>query len=246
MTTQQTTLLSEPTSNQPVLYMAIELSNKQWKVVFSDGSKRRRVTVKAGDVAELERAVKASQERFGGVERRVISGDEAGRDGFWLHRWLVAHGIENRVVDASSIEVPRRQRRVKTDRVDADNLLALLQRAYGGEGDVWSEVAVPRVEAEGARRLHRELERLKKERTGHRNRVQGILVGQGVRLELKPDFLARLERAVLWDGRSLPPELKAEVQREWERLPVVDPQIATLERSQRERLATAAVGSPLE
>ena len=135
---------------------------------------------------------------------------------------------------------------MKTDRVDADNLLALLQRAYGGEGDVWSEVAVPRVEAEDARRLHRELERLKKERTGHRNRLQGILVGQGVRLELKPDFLARVERVVLWDGRSLPPELKAEVQREWERLPVVDQQIVTLERSQRERLATAAVGSPLE
>lgn len=246
MTTQQMTLLDEPTLNQPVLYMAIELSNKQWKIVFSDGSKRRRVTVQAGNLAELERAVKTSQERFGGVERRVISCYEAGRDGFWLHRWLLAHGIENRVVDAASIEVSRRQRRVKTDRVDADKLLALLQRAYGGERDVWSEVTVPSVEAEDDRRLQRELERLKKERTGHRNRVQGILVGQGVRLELKPDFLTQVEQVVLWDGRSLSPELKAEVQREWERLQVVEQQIAKLERTQQERVATAPVGSPLE
>lgn len=130
MTTQQTTLFCEPTPNQQVLYMALELSNKQWKVVFSDGtSKRRRATVKAGDLAGLRQAIQASQERFGGVERRVISGYEAGRDGFWLHRWLVAQGIENRVVDAASIEVPRRQCRVKTDRVDADKLLALLQQA---------------------------------------------------------------------------------------------------------------------
>ena len=124
--------------------------------------------------------MKASQERFGGIERRVISCYEAGRDGFWLHRWLLAHGIENRVVDAASIEVSRRTAG-KTDRVEADKLLALLQRAYGGERDVWSEVTVPSVEAEDGRRLHRELERLKKERTGHRNRLQGILVGQGVR-----------------------------------------------------------------
>lgn len=246
MTTQQMTLLDKPTLNQPVLYMAMELSNKQWKIVFSDGSKRRRVTVKAGNLAELEQAVKTSQERFGGIERRVISCYEAGRDGFWLHRWLRAPGIENRVVDAASIEVPRRQRRVKTDRVDADKLLALLQRAYGGEREVWSEVTVPSVEAEDSRRLHRELARLKKERTGHRNRLQGILVGQGVRLELKPDFLARVDRVVLWDGRPLPAELKAEVQREWERLQVVEQQIATLERTQRDRVATAPVGSPLE
>ena len=83
MTTQQMTLVAGPTLNQPVLYMAIELSNKQWKLVFSDGSKRHRVTVKAGNLAEVKRAVNASQERVGGLERRVISCYEAGRDGFW-------------------------------------------------------------------------------------------------------------------------------------------------------------------
>lgn len=247
MTTQQTTLLGEPTPHPQVLYMALALSNKQWKVVFSEGtSKRRRATVKAGDLAGLTQAMQASQERFGGVERRVIRCDEAGRDGFWLHRWLVAQGIEKRVVAAASIEGPRRQRRVKTDRMDADKLLARLHRASGGERGVWSEGRVPSVEAEAGRRLQREVERLTKERTGHRNRWQGLRVAQGVRVELKPDVLARLEQVVLWDGSSLPPELKAAGHREWERLPVVEQQIATLERTQRERLATAAAGSPLD
>ena len=105
---------------------------------------------------------------------------------------------------------------------------------------------MPSVDAEDGRRLHRELARLKKERTGHRNRLQGILVGQGVRVELKPAFLTRVEQVVLWDGRLRPPELKAEGPREWERLQRVEQQLATRERTQRERVATAPVGSPLE
>lgn len=114
------TLVAGPTLNPLVLSMAIALSNKQWKIVFSDGSKRHRVTVKAGHLAEVARAVKARQARFGGLERRVSSCYEAGRDGFWLPRWLLAQGIETRVVEAARIEVSRRQRRVKTDQVEAD------------------------------------------------------------------------------------------------------------------------------
>ena len=102
---------------------------------------------------------------------RVVSCYEAGRDGFWLHRYLLSRGIQNQVVDSSSIEVNRRQRRAKTDRLDGDKLLTMLMRYWGGERDLWRVVQVPSVEEEDARQLHRELERLQKERTGHRSRL---------------------------------------------------------------------------
>jgi len=160
----------------------------------------------------------------------------AGRDGFWLHRYLIRVGIENVVVDSSSIEVNRRRRRAKTDRIDADKLLSLLIRHHQGEWGIWSVVNVPCVEAEDARRLHRELERLKRERLGHSNRIQGLLITQGSRLEPGADFLARLERVTSWDGSALPADLKAELVREYERLKLVRDQIKTLKRTRRERL----------
>ncbi|MGH8611114.1 MAG: hypothetical protein ACREYF_03460 [Gammaproteobacteria bacterium] len=116
---------------------------------------------------------------------------EAGRDGFWLHRYLVSSGIENVVLDSASIEVDRRARRVKTDRLDGGKLLRQLVRRYR-DGEFLRIVRVPSVEQEDGRRLHRELERLKKERTGHRNRIQGLLVTQGVVLKPGRDFLPRL------------------------------------------------------
>jgi transposase len=124
----------------------------------------------------------------------IVSCYEAGRDGFWLHRYLVHCDVANVVVDASSIEVNRRARRAKTDRVDVEQLLRLLIRYHHGEKRVWSVVHVPSVEEEDARRLHRELERLKKERTGHRNRIQALLVSQGVRLQPRHDLLGACPR----------------------------------------------------
>jgi transposase len=138
----------------------------------------------------------------------VVSCYEAGRDGFWLHRYLVSLGIENQVVDSSSIETNRRERRAKTDRLDGVKLLTMLMRYWAGERGLWSVVRVPNVEEEDARRLHRELGSLKKERTRHRNRIRDWLVAQGLRLEPHRDFLKRLETLTLWDGTSLPAELK--------------------------------------
>lgn len=112
----------------------------------------------------LGEALSRARERFGlspGVP--VVSCYEAGRDGFWLHRYLLSRGIANRVVDSSSIEVSRRRRRVKTDRVDGDNLLTLLNRECAGERAGWRVVQVPSVADEDALRLHREMERLKAE-----------------------------------------------------------------------------------
>ena len=224
-----------------VLFMALELSDKKWKLALSDGNKRRIVTIAAGDLVALGEAGAKAKARFGmpgGVP--IVSCYEAGRDGFWLHRYLVHCDVANVVVDASSIEVNRRARRAKTDRVDVEQLLRLLIRYHHGEKRVWSVVHVPSVEEEDARRLHRELERLKKERTGHRNRIQALLVSQGVRLQPRHDLLERLEAARLWDGSALPPDLQAEVRREEARLRSVDEQVRALEAEQARRLEAAA------
>ena len=232
-----TTQVSQDTATQGVLYMALELSNKTWRIALSDGNKRRHISIDAGDLMALQSAVEQAKTRFRlAEEAAVVSCYEAGRDGFWLHRYLLSVGTENVVVDSSSIEVNRRRRRVKTDRIDADKLLSLLIRHYQGERGMWSVVNVPCVEAEDARRLHREWERLKRERLGHSNRIKGLLITQGSRVEPGADFLVRLDQVTSWDGSALPADLKAELVREYERLKLVGEQIKTLKRTRRERL----------
>jgi transposase len=217
--------------------MALELSNKRWRLALSDGAKSRQVSVPAADLAKLAEAVAKAKEKFKlPVSARVVSCYEAGRDGFWLHRHLRSAGIENQVVDAASIEVSRRLRHVKTDRLDGDRLLTKLIRDHAGERGGWSVVRVPSIEEEDARHLHRELERLKRERLAHRVRIQSLLVTQGVRLPVKRALGLRLGGLTLWDGRHLPVELKAELERERERLVLVERQIEQLEATRRERL----------
>jgi transposase len=184
------TLQSNDNPAEGVLYMAMELGDKRWKLVFSDGgAKRRHETVEAGRRTQLVEAIGKAKANFHlPPEARVVSCYEAGRDGFWLHRYLVSLGIENQVVDSSSIETNRRERRAKTDRLDGVKLLTMLMRYWAGERGLWSVVRVPNVEEEDARRLHRELGSLKKERTRHRNRIRDWLVAQGLRLELIATF----------------------------------------------------------
>lgn len=227
----------EVNASAPVLYMALELSNKTWRLALSDGAKRRQVVVPAADLMKLSEAVAKAKERFGmPASARVVSCYEAGRDGFWLHRHLRGVGIENQVVDAASIEVSRRLRHVKTDRLDGERLLVKLIRHHTGERGGWSVVRVPSPEEEDARHLHRELERLKRERLAHRLRIQSLLVTQGVRLTIKSALRLRLGSLALWDGHSLPVELKAELEREAERLALAERQIGALEATRRERL----------
>jgi transposase len=235
------TLQSNDNTAERVLYMAMELSDKHWKLVFSDGGeKRRHETMEAGHRIELVEAIKKAKEKFGlSPEAGVVSCYEAGRDGFWLHRYLVSLGIENQVVDSSSIETNRRKRRVKTDRIDGVKLLTMLMRYWGGERGLWSVVRVPSVEDEEARRLHRELASLQKERTRHRNRIRGLLVAQGLRLEPDRDFLKRLEALTLWDGSPLPPELKDELEREYQRLSLIEAQRRALEKTRKRWLGQA-------
>src|SRR5262249_26746441 len=132
---------------QKVLCVALELSDKKWKLALSDGNKRRIVTIAAGDLVTLGEAAAKAKARFGmpgGIP--IVSCDEAGRDGFWLHRSLVHCGVANVVVDASSIEVNRRARRAKTDRVDVEQLLRLLIRYHHGKSGfrVWGTFPVSR------------------------------------------------------------------------------------------------------
>jgi len=238
-------LQSKDNAGEQKLYMAMELSDKCWKLVFSDGGeKRRHETMEAGHRMELVEAIRKAKEKFDlSSEAKVVSCYEAGRDGFWLHRYLVTLGVDNQVVDSSSIETNRRKRRAKTDRIDGVKLLTMLMRYWGGERGLWSVVRVPSVEDEEGRRLHRELASLNKERTRHRNRIRGLLVAQGLRLEPKGDFLQRLEALTRWDGAPLPLELKGELEREYQRLRLVEAQRRALENTRKSRLRQADTAS---
>ena len=156
MSATTTTRSSETTAT---LYLAFELGSGTWRLGFTTGpgQKPRHRTIPARDGAAVLREIETARSRFGlGTEVRVVSCYEAGREGFWLHRFLLAHGIENRIVDSSSIEVNRRQRRAKTDRMDTDRLLGLLVRYEAGERSAWSVVRAPSDGEEDARQLHRE------------------------------------------------------------------------------------------
>jgi transposase len=222
-----------------ILYLAFELGNTEWKLGFTIGlgqSPRQR-QVRAGDLVGLAQEIRRAKERFKlAPTARVLSCYEAGRDGFWLHRYLVSQGVENRVVDSASIEVNRRAKRAKTDSLDVKKLLTMLLRYDSGEQKVWSVVHVPSVEAEDSRHLHRQLKTFKADRTRHSNRLKGLLVGQGVRLPIEADFLERIEKVRLWDGRPLPPGLRARLQREFASYQFVAEQVQELEAERRQLL----------
>jgi transposase len=229
----------ETTEESPALYMALELSNKTWKIAFSDGEKVRTVGVEAGDMMEFGLEVGKAKERFRFPEDvLIVSCYEAGRDGFWLHRLLTRKQIRNVVVDSSSIEVNRRKRRAKTDRIDAKKLVSLLVRYHRGEKGAWKVVRVPSVDQEDSRQLNRELENLKKERTLHRNRIRGLLVLQGLRVKnpSHPKFAQELETMRMWDGSPLPKGMNERLVREYERLRLVEEQIRGLEKEKAEQL----------
>jgi transposase len=234
MNARGTALQGKHTGEAGELYMAFELGEKNWKLSLSDGARSpSHYSVTAGDTAALLECIAKAKARCGlAPQARVHSCYEAGRDGFWLHRWLIEQGIDNIVVDSASIEVNRRARRAKTDRLDGDKLLAMLLRYAGGERRVWSVVRVPTLEQEDERRTHRELERLGQERTAHSNRIRALLVMQNVRVKYVGGRLWQR----WWTGHAteLPPRVRAEIERESERLWLVQKQIHTIEAEQRQ------------
>jgi transposase len=227
-----------------VLYVALELGQGKWKLAASVGfaQKPRIQDVAGGEVAMLLSKILAAKKRFGlPADSKVKCCYEAGRDGFWLHRFLLSQGIENVVVDSSSIEVQRRRRRAKSDRLDAGKLLTMLMRYAGGENRVWSVVTVPSDTDEDQRQLHRELKTLSVERTRQTNRIKGLLVGQGIRIEaIKCTFVKDLEEMCLWNGAPLPPNLKLRLQREFERLQLIDKQMRAIEEARSRELRNSS------
>lgn len=218
------------------LYVAMELSNKKWLLAFGDGSRERERSVDARDVNAFLREVALAKQKLGlAVDAPVVSCYEAGRDGFWIDRFLKKHGIKNFVMDPASIEVPRRSRARKTDRLDAKKLLKLLLRAelFGDKGS-FSAVCVPTEEQETALRVHRERERLVKERTGHRARLKSLCVLHGI--ELGNPATMQVEDLRDWAGKPLRAEWSEELQREQQRLKTIEEQLNGLETKQEEAL----------
>ena len=234
MTATRATDPTTPTG--PVLYLAFELGRSSWKLAFTIGAgqKPRLRSLAARRLVGLDLEIRKAKERFGlPADAPVISCYEAGRDGFWLHRFLVHEGVQNLVVDSASIEVNRRQRRAKSDRLDAVKLLSLLIRWHDGEERVGAVVRVPAVDDEDRRQLHRDLMRLKAERTEHDNRIKGLLAGLGLSVTIDAQFLERLERLRQWDGAAVPSGLRRCLTREFQRRPLVGRQIRELESERR-------------
>ena len=237
------TCKDQATTHQPTLYLAFELGVNIWKLGFTSGAAQRprERNIPAGALHVLHEEIARAKQRFGlPHDARVVSCDEAGRDGFWLHRWLVASGAENFVVDSAGIEVNRRHRRAKTDRLDVHKLLTMLLRHIAGERKVWSVVRVPSVADEDRRQLHRELLTTKRDRTRVINRMKGLLAGYGVRLALQGNVEAELEQARQWDASPLPAALRARLKREWQQVQQLTEQIGRLEAERRVAWRTSA------
>ena len=227
------------------LFVALELSRSRWVVAIhaphADKISRHKLAPGApGLLALIDRARQRAERAFGRAVR-VVSCYEAGRDGFWLHRVLRSAGVENQVLDPSSLQVDRRARRVKTDALDAEALLRALIAWCRGEPRVCAMVRVPSPAEEDAKRTTRERANLLKERIRHVNRIKGLLATQGIDdfAPLRADRLVRLEALATGDGRALPERLRAEVRRHLVRLALVLEMLAEVE-AERDRAAAAA------
>lgn len=234
---------------EPGLYVAFELGKQEWKLALTSGfgvAPWMR-TVPSGDFRAVERVIGQARARLGvPAAAVVVSCYEAGRDGFWIHRALTARGIRNRVVDSASIEVSRRARRMKTDRIDAMKLVMMLVRVWNGELRVWREVRVPSEAAEAARQVSRERAALVQERTRLRNQVTSWLATWGCAVsKAAQQRAAWWTRVTDWQGRALPAEVQGRIGRAQARVAVVVEQIATLEQQQTRATRGAGADSAL-
>jgi transposase len=233
--------------SEPTLYVAFELSAKEWKLAMTSGFgvEPWLRTVRAGDLRGVERAIGQAQTRFGlSAAVAVVSCYEAGRDGFWIHRALTQLGVANRVVDSASIEVNRRARRAKTDRLDALKLVRMLVRACGGEQGVWREVRVPSVADEAARHVSRERTALTQEQTRLINQLRSCLVTWGGVLPRRrvPQWWTT---ASDWAGAPLPEAVQARIARAEARVALIADQIAELDTVQKTAMRMAPADSAL-
>jgi transposase len=230
-----TTRAVESPAPTPCLLLAFELGQRSWKLGFTVGfgQRPRSRQIPAGAVELLMNEIAHAKARLGlPVDATVISCYEAGRDGFWLHRYLTAQGITNHVVDSSSIEVNRRARRAKSDQLDLAGLLSLLARYVQGDRRAWRVVRVPTVAEEDARHLPRTLEAVTQDRTRLINRLKSLLATQGVQIRIDADFRDQLKAARLWDGTPVPAGLQERLTHAWTQLEQLDTQLHDLKAAQ--------------
>jgi transposase len=227
--------------------VSLELSRSNWLITSlspGKGEKMSKHSVTAGDVAGLMKLfaeLRRKAEARTGESYPIITIQEAGLDGFWLHRVLQQNGVESHVVDPASIATPRRRRRAKTDRLDGEMLLRALLAYKRGEPRVCAMVVAPSPEEEDRRRICRERQSLIAERITHVNRIKGLLFAQGISgyEPLRRDRRARLEALRTGDGRELPAHLKAQIGRELDRIELLLEQIGAVE-AERDALLAAA------
>jgi transposase len=231
----------EMSVSEPTLYVAFELGKKEWKLAMTSGFGMEPWvrTVPGDDLGAVDRLLRQGRQRFAlPAHARVVSCYEAGRDGFWVHRALTELGLKNRVVDSASIEVSRRKRRAKTDRLDARKLVTMLVRVCCGEQRVWSEVRVPTVAVEAARQVSRERTALTQEQTRLTNQMRGWLASWGGAFPRhRPHAWWTTVRD--WAGAALPVEVQARLARAAARVAVLEEQIAALD-AQQQAVVTAA------
>ena len=233
------------------LFVALELSLSNWVIVASapgetKASKHGVTTCDGSGLLSLLKRLRERAERRLRHPVKVLVMQEAGRDGFWVHRLLEAHAVGSVVVDPASIAVNRRSRRAKTDRIDAEAMLRTLMAWARGERQVCAMVRPPTREAEDARRLSREREALLAERIRHANRIKGLLATQGV-FGFEPtlrDRRARLAQVRTPEGAALPPRLAAEIGRQVDRLELAMQQLAAVEAVRDAALVAERIGSP--
>ena len=234
------------TTTERVLFVAFALRAKTWKRGFTTGhgQKPRERTVAARHQARVLQEIAQAKSRFRLPDTTpVVRCYEAGREGFWLHRFLQAQGITNQVVDSSAIAVNRRQRRAKSDGLDVRKLVSMLMRYEYGERDVWRVVHIPSVQAEDQRHLHRDLETLKQERASTTTRIKGLLSRQGVRLTSVRTLPEPLEALRLWEGSPLPSGLRRRLWRVYAHYQCLSDQIAELEAERRAWLQSSKEAS---
>ena len=228
------------------VFVAIELSGKEWLTGLQSPRQERpgRHKLAAADARGLWTMIereRSALQRAGWGQVRVVTCYEAGRDGFWLHRFLVSQGAESFVVDPGSMLVNRRRRRAKSDRLDVESLLRLVIRHDAGDCSLGRMVVVPSLAEEDARRPGRERQRLLSERTAHNNRIKGLLATHGIYgyRPLRGDRWVQLEGLRCADKQALPAQLHEEIVRELHRLEFVEDQIAAVEKQRAAALAAA-------
>ena len=224
------------TSSEQHIHAALELSKNSWLLAIQSPERDNPSLhpIRGGDADGLMAKLDAARERVAKVTGeipKVTLCYEAGYDGFWLARFLEQRGIACHVMEPASLQVNRRARRVKTDRIDVESILHTLIAWCRGERHVCSMVVIPSVAEEDLRRSHRERDRLIHERTAHINRIKGLLFGQGIR---GINVMARYKslvpaELVTGDGRPLPERLSHEITREIERLAQLQAQIVVIE-----------------